>query len=300
MGSFMPPGIDLDEEARRLRLGEQPFALATVVRCVAPTSAKPGAKALVLDDGTMHGWIGGGCAQPTVRRVAKRAIAEDRPFLVRIAPDLAVREDDGTLEFPMTCSSRGTLEIFVEPVVPKPALLVFGASPVALAIPPLAVQVGFAVTLACPGLTPDAAPQAVRVVDGWTQDGLHADFAVVATQGFSDAAALRAAFDLQPRHLALVASGRKAAKLKAGLLDAGGDPARVDSIDAPAGVEIGAVSAGEIALSIVAGLVAARRRTAPAVRAAKAEKVVDAGSPAAPDAGAHDCCGAAPKPGAAR
>lgn len=295
MGIVMPAVIDLDEEARRLRLGGQPFALATVVRCVSPTSAKPGAKALVLADGTLHGWIGGGCAQPTVRRVAKRAMAEDRPLLVRIAPDLPVREDEGVLEFPMTCSSRGTLEIFVEPVIPKPALLVFGASPVALAIPPFAAQVGFAVSLACPGLTADAAPDAVQVVDGWTQDGLRADFAVVATQGLSDAAALRAAFDLQPRHLALVASPRKAAKLKTGLLDAGCDPARVDAISAPAGLEIGAVGAAEIALSIVAGLVAARRQ---AVTPAAGKGA--ATSAAAPPAEAQTCCGSRPKPGVAK
>lgn len=290
----MNADTDLIEQMQALRRDAQPFAMVTVVRCKAPTSAKPGAKALVLADGSIHGWIGGGCAQPTVRRIARRAIDEGKPFLLRLTPEGNAAEEENFVECAMSCSSQGTLEIFVEPILPQAGLLVFGASPVALAIAPFAARVGFTVALACPGIGRVTLPDASEVIDGWGAPATigRIDFIVVATQGAGDEAALAAAVALAPRHLALVASPRKAAMLKTGLLDAGCDPQQVEAIVSPAGVDIAAVGAEEIALAIVAGLVRARRQ--PATAAAPAAAVsVEAVAVAALAAPASCCSGGA-------
>ncbi|MEW5891066.1 MAG: XdhC family protein [Pseudomonadota bacterium] len=260
----MTQEIDILEQSLAMRAQGRPFALATVVRCTPPTSAKPGAKALILPCGHISGWIGGGCVQPTVKRVAKRAIEEDKTYLVRIAPDGQSVEDEHYLEFAMTCSSQGTLEILVEPILPQPWLLVLGKSPVARAIPFFAARVGFSVAVAFPGLEADAVPGANRVIDGWSlpPEIGRPVFVVVATQGERDEEALAAAAALNPRHLALVASEKKFIKLKIALLEGGTSPDMVRSISAPAGVDIGAVTAEEIALSVVAGLVRDRRTKA--------------------------------------
>lgn len=309
MKDHMTSELDVLEHSLALRARGQAFALATVVRCAAPTSAKPGAKAVILPCGQITGWIGGGCAQPTIQRVARRAIEEGKAYLVRIAPDGQPLEDAHYLEFAMTCSSQGSLDIFVEPVLPKPWLLVLGHSPVARAIPPLAARVGFRVALAFPGLGDgpppglgDSSPPGLGdssppglvadadadcIIDGWAlpPEIGRPDFVVVASQGERDEEALAAALALGPRHLALVASAKKAAKLKAALLSSGHDASALAAIHAPAGVEIGAISAEEIALSVVAELVRTRRtEPASAPRSVASEVSVEL-SAAPPDTG---------------
>ena len=256
------------DRANRLKAAGKPFALATVVRCESPTSAKPGAKAIITPDGDIEGWVGGGCAQPAVIKTAKQALQDGQPRLIRISPERNETAEAGVIDFGMTCHSGGTLDIFIDPVIARPALLIIGASPVAQALSGLARRVGFSVTAAFPGADKELFPEADRVVDSLEgielASGVPA-FVVVSTQGKRDEAGLEAALATGAEYIAFIASERKAQKLKAYLRERGRDGARVDAVTAPAGVAIGAVTPEEIALSVLAGVVQARRRGAGAV-----------------------------------
>src|SRR5574341_1612621 len=117
------------DKAAALRAAGKAFALVTVVRTEAPTSAKPGAKALVDAEGIVEGWIGGGCAQPAVVKTVKQALADGRPRLIRISPTKEGLVEEGIVAYGMSCHSGGTLEIFIDPVLPRPVLAVLGGSP---------------------------------------------------------------------------------------------------------------------------------------------------------------------------
>lgn len=285
-------------KAAELKASGKPFALVTVVRAVSPTSAKPGAKALVEADGMIQGWIGGGCAQPAVIKMAKQAIIDGAARLIRISPNKEEVIEEGIVDFGMTCHSGGTLDIFIDPVVARPALLIIGAAPAAQALCALATRVGFAVTAAFPDAGKELFPDAVQIIDNLEIDnlaGVQTQFVVVATQGKRDEAGLEAALASGATYVAFIASARKAQKLKEYLKERGHEPARVDAIIAPAGVEIGAETPEEIALSVLADVVRVRRsgtltnvtlNVMPAMAAATA-------STAKPAQGAG-CCGGAP------
>jgi xanthine dehydrogenase accessory factor len=259
------------DKAAALKASGTPFALVTVVRAESPTSAKPGAKAVVTADGEIEGWIGGGCAQPVVIKVVKQVLQDGSARLIRISPERDELIAEGIMDFNMSCHSGGTLDIFIDPVVARPALWIIGASPAAQALCGLAHRLGFAVTAAFPGADQTLFPDADRVLD--KLDGLDAEgapaFVVVATQGKRDEAGLEAALSTGAAYVAFVASERKAGKLKQYLKERGQDAARVDAIVSPAGVEIGAVTPEEIALSVLAGVVQARRSGAMAAAPAK-------------------------------
>jgi xanthine dehydrogenase accessory factor len=250
----------------------EPFALATVVRTVSVTAAKAGAKAVISPDGTITGgWIGGGCARAAVLKAARLALCDGQARLVSIQPaDLlaeqglaAGEERDGVTFAKNMCPSQGTMDIFVEPVLPRPSLLIFGASPVATALADLAQHMGFSVIAAAaredlPKFTaPDSVVEGLRAPDVVPGDL----YIVVSTQGAGDSVALAAALRIdEPRYIAFVGSARKAAALRADLTDKGIDHHRLDAIKAPAGLDIGAINADEIALSILAEIVEVRRR----------------------------------------
>jgi xanthine dehydrogenase accessory factor len=258
---------DLLATALRLQQQDQPYALVTVLRVVAPASARPGDKAVVNADGIQQGWIGGGCAQPAVLRTVRLALADGRARVIRIAPadDGSVRELGDVLEFGMTCHSGGTLELFVDPMLPRERLTLIGDSPLAAALAGLAPRVGLPVTVVAHGADPSRFADAEQVL---TSDDAAADvasqvapgsFVVVATQGRRDLQGLRLALTLQARQVFFVASARKAQVLKDALVAAGHDADAVAAIVAPAGQAIGAVTPEEIALSVLAAVVAARR-----------------------------------------
>jgi xanthine dehydrogenase accessory factor len=252
--------------AARLHDARQPFVLVTVLRAQAPTSAKAGDKALVTADGHIHGWIGGGCAQPAVVKTARRALADGSPRTIRVAPrnDSAEHAPGDVLEFDMACHSGGTLELFIDPVLPAAELTVIGDSPVALALAGLAPGVGFRVSLVIQGARAGDHPGVAVVIDrddpAWVGERLgRGGYVVVATQGRRDLQGLKAALALRPSHLWFVASARKASVLRGDLLAAGEDADGVARIISPAGEPIGARTPEEIALSVLAGIVAARR-----------------------------------------
>lgn len=259
----MTPAHDVLAAAQRLRTEQRPFALVTVLRVAPPASARPGDKAVATADGIVHGWIGGGCAQPAVTKTVRAALADGRARMIRIAPadEGSIRELDEVLEFGMACHSGGTLELFVDPVLPDARLVVIGDTPLAASLAGLAPRVGLPVVVVAHGGEAARYPDAQRVVtdDGATAEVPAGAFVVVATQGRRDLQGLRAALAVGARRVFFVASARKAAVLKASLVESGADAAAVAAIVAPAGQPIGAQTPEEIALSVLAAVVAARR-----------------------------------------
>ena len=254
----------------RLRREGRPYALATVVRTVAATSAKAGAKAVVTDDGEIYGWIGGGCARGAVKRAALAALQNGEAHLISVQPQeeldaggVAAGESKNGVEFHRSaCPSGGTLDIFVEPMLPRPQMVVCGASPVARAIVDLAARSGFAVAVVALAEDLGAFSAAEQHFAGFDLPPKTAGerFIVVATQGKRDGEALRAALATETPYVAFVGSRKKAATLSARLREEGLAADKIVRLRAPAGLDIGAITPEEIALSIIAEVVELRRR----------------------------------------
>lgn len=290
---------DVLAAAGRLQAEDRPYALVSVVRVQAPASARPGDKAVVTADGLIDGWIGGGCAQPAVLRTVRQALVDGRARLIRIAPaeEGHEKELDDVLEFGMSCHSGGTIELFVDPVLPRARLVVIGDSPVAVALAGLAPRVGLQVTVVAPGADAQRFPDAAQLIASDDAAAVATQvapgsFVVVATQGRRDVQGLRAALALQARQVSFVASARKAAVLRDSLITAGHDAAAVQAIVAPAGQAIGAQTPEEIALSVLAAVVAARRGAALA-RPVEVAAAAEARPPALPEPSplSASCCG---------
>jgi len=246
---------------------EEPFALATVVRRQPASSSQQGDGAIVTADGVFHGWLGGSCTQPTVVAEALRAIADGRPRLIALSPDPKSESRPGVLVFPMTCHSGGTVEIYLEPVLPAERVLVFGVSPVARAIARQAKAMGFAVDAADPEADRNAFPDADRLLTelgAIAPGGPAKTWAVVATMGERDEEALAAAVRASPAYLGVVASAKRYAQVRDALLARGTPAAALDAVKSPAGLDIGARTPEEIAVSILAEIVQRRRAAADA------------------------------------
>ena len=242
----------------------RPFALATVVAVRRPTSARPGARGIIHPDGTIEGWVGGSCAQPVVVREALRAIADGQPRLLRLSRDQPAegRRADGVVELVMTCHSGGTLEIYVEPHLPAAHLWVVGTTPIASALASLGTAAGWAVTVIDPIADPEAFPGA-RVQVSADIRGLDPElmpYVVIASQGIWDEEAVALALTREAAYVGLVASPTRAGVVREWLREETmlGEE-RVAALRAPAGLDIGAETAEEIALSILAELVQVRR-----------------------------------------
>lgn len=229
------------------RLGE-PFALATVVRCEPPTSAKPGAKALIRQDGGVSGWIGGACAEPVVVREALNALRDGQPRLIGLYGERArgPGRTEGMREYTMTCHSGGTLEVYVEPYLPKRPLLLIGHGPVVEAL----AELGRAADYSVATLGADA------VAAGLAQVGLTSrSSVVVAMHADSDEDALDRVLRTDAGYVSLVASRRRAAVIVERLKARGLPLERLGRLKAPAGLDIGAAAPEEIAVSILAEII---------------------------------------------
>lgn len=251
--------------AVELAEAERPFALATVVAIQRPTSARPGARGIVHPDGSIEGWVGGSCAQPIVVREALRSLGDGQPRLLRLSrtPPSDSRRGDGIIEYVMTCHSGGTLEIYVEPHLPAPALWIAGTTPIAGALVELGAASGYRVTLVDPVASAEAFPAAERVLQSDDLAGLDpgaTPYVVVATQGQWDEEAVAGTLRRDCAYVGLVASPTRAAAVRSYLLDDEQlPPERVAALRAPAGLDLGADGPQEIALSILAELVQVRR-----------------------------------------
>ncbi len=262
---------DILELISTMKQKGEAFALATVVRTVAATAAKAGAKAVIRADGTMsEGWIGGGCARAAVLKAAREAIADGRARLVSVQPPDVLQEqglkagdEHGGIRFAKNmCPSQGTMDVFVEPVLPRPQIVVCGSSPVAVAIAELGRRVGFAVTVCVPAAEQAAFAEADRRIEGFALpvDDEGPRFVVVSTQGRGDEAALQAALAIDAAYVAFVGSRKKAEALRRSLAERGVAPERLARLKTPAGLDLGAITPEEIAMSILAEITVERRR----------------------------------------
>ncbi|MBR0818488.1 XdhC family protein [Bradyrhizobium liaoningense] len=267
----MTAHVEVLDVVAQMKAAERAFVLATVVRTVSVTAAKAGAKAIIAADGTIvAGWIGGGCAKGAVLKAAREALADGEPRMVSVQPENLLAElgvsagesRDGIRFASNMCPSKGTMDIFVEPVLPHPSLVILGASPVALSLAAQARVLGYHVTLAAPVADRTAQPDADAVIDGYHLGELNdaKRFVVVSTQGKGDEAALRAAVATKADYHAFVGSRRKMASLRAKLLAEGTNAAAIDDVKAPAGLDLGAITPEEIAMSILAEITRDRRR----------------------------------------
>jgi xanthine dehydrogenase accessory factor len=237
------------EVAYQLTRANRPFVLATVVWCERPTSAKPGAQAIIQEDGQMTGWVGGNCTQPIVLREAKRILREGgEPYLLRLgaAEKTAVQETGGVRVFPMTCASGGALDIYMEPHLPQSQLLLIGDSPIIAALQRLAPVLDFRVTLA------DDTNLQQASVDERT-------YIVIATHGQYDENVLEQVLVSPAAYIGMVSSTRRAEACRAYLRESGMSEQNIVRLKAPAGLDIGARTPEEIAASILAELVQVRR-----------------------------------------
>jgi xanthine dehydrogenase accessory factor len=267
----MTAHVEVIDLVARLKAAEEAFVLATVVRTVSVTAAKAGAKAIIRPDGTIAaGWIGGGCARGAVLKAAREALADGEPRMVSVQPENLLAElgvkpgenRDGVRFATNMCPSKGTMDIFVEPVLPHPSLIILGASPVAISLAGQARQLGYHVTVAAPAGDLSTTPDADLLVDGYRLDQLNESrrFVVVSTQGKGDEAALRIALATDAEYRAFVGSRRKMAALREKLIAEGVAANALDRIKAPAGLDLGAITPEEIAMSILAEITIERRR----------------------------------------
>ncbi|HET8888473.1 MAG TPA: XdhC family protein [Candidatus Angelobacter sp.] len=258
--------------------GGESFVTATVVRALPPTSGKPGDKAIIHANGKLSGWIGGGCAQPVVVKEALKALADGRPRLVRISPS-ENNPEEGTVDYTMTCHSGGALDIYLEPVLPKPRIMILGRSPVARILAHLASTVGYAVSVVTsdPAAEEFAGAEIVASGDFNLKDVkiTPQTFVVVSTQGEGDEEALEQALRSDAGYVAFVASKTKAAKVLDFLQKRGLNPEQSRRLRAPAGLDIGATSPEEIAVSILAEIVQVRASAAKAASQPKASKALN-------------------------
>ncbi len=273
----------LNKAAELLKAGE-PFVTASVVRFEAPISGKPGDKAIIFADGRMWGWIGGGCTQPVVIKEALKALADGKPRLVRISP--TAEPENGIIEYTMTCHSGGTLDIYIEPVLPKPVILILGRSPVAQTLARLAKAIHYRVSVVAPGADTAQFPDVDLLQQELDLRGLKIapdTFIVVSTQGESDEEAVEQAAKTDATYVSFVASKIKAQKVLEQLREAGVPSERVRHVRAPAGLDIGAASPEEIAVSILAEIIQFRgtrsKSAADAKRPVQADAIKEAKDP---------------------
>jgi xanthine dehydrogenase accessory factor len=229
---------DVLMEAGRLAAERRPYALATVVNVRRPASTRRGDRALITPDAALLGWVGGACSEPIVVREAMRALADGRPRLVRIGPGGPPAEDTAPLDVVVaesTCASEGSVEVLVEPELPAPLLAVVGDSPAAGTLTELARAIGW------------------RVVD---ELGERADAVVVATMGRRDEDVLVAALEASAGYVGLVASARRAGAVLAALRARGLGEEALARVRSPAGLDLGPGTQEEIAVAILAELVA--------------------------------------------
>ena len=220
-----------------------PFVHATVVRAQSPTSARAGDDAIILSDGTIEGFVGGHCAEESVRVAALDALGRGESLLLRVLPDgvEGFPELPGAKVVVNPCLSGGALEVFLEPMVPSPVLYIVGETPICDAVAALAESLGFAFA-------------AVRSLEGKQPEGAVA--VIVASHGSEEPESIRAALDADVRFIGLVASGRRGEAVLGGM-----DLTKEerDRVHTPVGLDIGARTAAEVALSIMASVVRAMR-----------------------------------------
>jgi xanthine dehydrogenase accessory factor len=252
----------IDRRAQELEERGERYALATVVRVDRPVSARPGDRALVRSDGRLEGWVGGSCSQPIVMREALAALSDKRPRLVRIRPPGARSEtvEPGVVTELTACASEGGLDIFVDPRVPRPVVVIAGSSPAARTLAQLAAVLGRRVhaVLADPGEQVPGIDRRLAVEELGSATLNVDDAVVVATMNRYDEAALEAGLSTGAGYVGLVASRPRASKVLGILRARGVDRADLERVHSPAGLDLGPSSQEEIALAVLAEIIGSR------------------------------------------
>jgi xanthine dehydrogenase accessory factor len=257
LDKFLEHTIDLKKR-------NEPFAIAIVVRREAPSSGKAGDKAVINKFGEILGWVGGGCVKSIIIKEAEDAMKSGKARLVKIGNSIIPSKQVDVMEYKMTCQSEGTVEIFIEPVIPQPHLVVIGKTAIAKSLVKLARDAGYSIT----GVAQDANLQTFEKVDELiTQINLTnvkttaSTFIVVATQGEQDEKALEEALKKESMYIGFVASRKKMISIASYLSDAGFDKAAVAAIKSPAGIDINAKTPEEVAISILAEMIQVRNNS---------------------------------------
>lgn len=231
---------DLLALAASLSARGERFALVTVVRREPPSSARAGDTALVTEAGGYHGWAGGGCTRETVVREAQRAMAEGEPRLLCLSPEMNAKPRPGMVALPMTCGSGGTVEIYVEPVLPVSRLVLFGETPAVEALARIGGAMGW------------------RVERG-AEASIKGAHVLVATMGDEDLEVLQKVLRGEPAYVGVIASRKRFEQVRETLIACGVPRAALERVAAPAGLDIGARTPEEIALSVMAQIVQRRK-----------------------------------------
>jgi len=238
---------DLLALAAQLAARDEGFALVTVVRREPPSSARVGDSALVTASGDYHGWAGGGCTRETVLRESLRAIADGEPRLLSLSPSNSAQNPgalrSGMQLFPMACESGGTVEIYVEPVLPAPRLVLFGATPAVEALARIGEAMGYR-------------------VERSAQAPIKGAHVLIATMGDEDLEVLQQVLGAEPAYVGVIASRKRFEHVRETLAACGVPRAALERVCAPAGLDLGARTPEEIALSVMAQIVQQRRASA--------------------------------------
>jgi len=235
------------KQATELERRGEAFALATVVWRQGPSSSQQGSRAIITANGELHGWIGGACAEPVVVREARQVIADGAPRLLLLGTpgQFGAAVPEGMTVVPISCQSEGAIEVYIEPVVPAPHLVIVGRSPMAHTLADLARALGWRTKLVAAG-------------DFTAADADERSMVIVATQGHGDEEAVEQAVAAHPAYLGLVGSRRRGASVLGYLADRGVPADQLDRVRVPAGLDLGHTTHQEIAVAILAELVQLR------------------------------------------
>ena len=247
----------IDQISKYMGQGEE-FAVAHVIWREAPSSGKPGDKAIILKDGTIIGWIGGGCVKGIAVKEAREAIRENRSRLVRIDPDEVNSEDSSHKTYRMTCHSGGTMELFIEPITPNPQLIIVGKSNIARALSKLAIATNLRVHVLSNDVHKGMFPGVNNIHDRVDLSKINIDkntFIVVSTQGEDDEESIRKALETSCNYVGFISSLRKSVKIKEYLEQTELSTNRINELKIPVGMDINAKLPEEIAISILAEIV---------------------------------------------
>ncbi len=241
-----------------LKDSDQPYATATIVRRKKPSSGKPGDKAIITKDGQIHGWIGGGCTRGIVLKEALLSLKDREPRMVSISPNKRTDVFDNTKTYTMTCQSGGEVEVYIEPVLPKPTLVILGTSYIAISLAKIAKAMDYRVdvytTVAEHNIPAEV--NTLKALEELDVDEIKASaYMVVCTQGQNDVPALVKALSSGTEYVSFVASMKKANAIFAELRDVGIGFEQLEKIKTPAGLDINAKTPDEVAISILAEVI---------------------------------------------
>jgi len=251
------------------------YAIAIIVRRKIPSSGKPGDKAIITADGHIHGWIGGGCTRGIVLKEALLSIKERKPRFVSISPSKIEGADENTKVYAMTCQSGGEVELYIEPVLPKPQLVIFGTSHIAKSLAKVAKAIDYQVDVVMSSADKNVFPEVDNVIGIKDLDSNQiksSAYIVVCTQGEGDAEALQKALAIGSSYLSFVASRKKANAIYREVRGMGASFDQLKTIKTPAGLDIGAKMPDEVAISILAEIIKHYRAADELVQANEEDK----------------------------